>query len=1494
MDFARIRSDHDGQRASFEQLVCQLARRDTQAVGSKFRRVDGAGGDGGVEAYWLLPDGSEVGYQAKYFLATSQVDWTQIDKSVEAAIANHPKLKNYIVAVPCDFTDRTGGKGGGSTGWDRWATRVVKWSELVRAKGANIEFEAWTRSELIDRLLHENARGLRQYWFGDIDLSQKWFRRQFDLAAANLDDRYHPEDHVDLDVSRLFLTLVRDNSVVHEARALLKAIKGKSGFDLRLAPKGPKPDETLLADAISATSDLQDLGNQLRPAVSEPWNFERWQDRTSAALTKVRELYDWTWVAEKEGSKDELRSYRHDLRELIDTIEGLDRFLNRKALTAERVRCALVEGGAGSGKSHLLASEASRAIDMGAPAILFLGQQLGVGPLWPQLMYRLGLGTRDPGDVLAALDAAAEARGTRALILVDALNEGAGAQLWAHELPGFLRQLGAFPHIACVVSCRTEYLDAVIPHGLREVLPTFRVQGFESPVEQERAARIYLDRRGIARPATPWLSPEFVNPLFLRTCAVALERDGLHEFPKGLHGTKRILAFYLASLGRLIDRDAGNSGAVPGRLIRAIKALATEMAQTREDFVPEDRAEQIVAEAFLGLDAPGRVGWLVALLRHSLLRKDPDPTERASDPLLIPPEVIRFSFQRFQDALVAEALLEQVTDLDHAFSLGQPLHFLVADRRHFWGSEGLVEALSTQLPERFGKEFVDLLPGGIEHWWHDHHVVDAFAESLRWRDPKAFTERTRELLNALEGTHVSVVGILLEVSLSIDHPYNAAWLHRVLMGRALAARDALWSQPLALEVGEGHPAFRLVDWALFAPKEKAAPETIALCATVLTWFFALSHRPLRDRATKALTALFIANSDLFDRLVDQFAGVDDPYVLERLYAAGYGAACLDPNPNRLASYAALAYRKVFAGTPPLNLLVRDHARGLIQLAQQTGCLPSEVDVNRATPPYKSDPPVFDATDEIIEQMAADIGDTHIKSSCSEHYDFARYEIWSAVDGFFDVRLSALKPKTAQGRFESFRREVVETSSSREAAFEALQRAKIDGVVIRIAIGADEPTPKLPSKAETDAWRKIVKRAETSFLKLLTTAEKERYAKDVVPYWAPRDSQEPDPPLLKAKSAYLWVTRRAYQFGWTKDLFPNDGGHHWRDGRDRPKVERIGKKYQWMALDELLCRLADNHWMTSDMGSGARVYGYPGDIGFIRDVDPTVLPKEANEAAEPTALPAWALGPTLNVRVCRDEELSAWPFEADPGKSVKDLLIRRDEKGVDWLTLYDLTSVDLKAEKRSSFGFDIRQQEFRILMSALVPAERRKSLPDHLVERRSIDRHDWDPIDVFDGPYLMEAGWRANWDSDPWRKLWKAPGDARYAKPLVDYLWESHLDCSLPDGARTYLPSPWLIRELGLAPAPNKIGTFLSAAGVPTFISTQSKGLHIALIRAKPFEAFLAKNDLSMIWTFIAERTTWTNANLDLRASRRSEAVAWRTARGLNSRSWNQDDHLRDD
>lgn len=70
-----IKTFDNSQNNAFEEIVCQLARDEDIKGKKEFYRVGAP--DGGVEAYCVLENGDEYGWQAKYFLSMGNSQWSQ-------------------------------------------------------------------------------------------------------------------------------------------------------------------------------------------------------------------------------------------------------------------------------------------------------------------------------------------------------------------------------------------------------------------------------------------------------------------------------------------------------------------------------------------------------------------------------------------------------------------------------------------------------------------------------------------------------------------------------------------------------------------------------------------------------------------------------------------------------------------------------------------------------------------------------------------------------------------------------------------------------------------------------------------------------------------------------------------------------------------------------------------------------------------------------------------------------------------------------------------------------------------------------------------------------------------------------------------------------------------------------------------------------------------------------------------------------------------------
>src|SRR5690606_5903855 len=146
-------------------------------------------------------------------------------------------------------------------------------------------------------------------------------------------------------------------------------------------------------------------------------------------------------------------------------------------------------------------------------------------------------------------------------------------------------------------------------------------------------------------------------------------------------------------------------------------------------------------------------------------------------------------------------------------------------------------------------------------------------------------------------------------------------------------------------------------------------------------------------STKALASLFSDRPSLFPDILQKFADVDDVYVLERLLAAGYGSLARFPERSKARQYAEVVWNYVFdRDQVPANLLLRDYARGIIEIAESLDELPEYVERSRTRPPYQSKRPRLTATEQQLQRMAERAGGKEILHSCGTMGDFHRYEV----------------------------------------------------------------------------------------------------------------------------------------------------------------------------------------------------------------------------------------------------------------------------------------------------------------------------------------------------------------------------------------------------------------------------------------------------------------------------------------------------------------------
>ena len=153
-----------------------------------------------------------------------------------------------------------------------------------------------------------------------------------------------------------------------------------------------------------------------------------------------------------------------------------------------------------------------------------------------------------------------------------------------------------------------------------------------------------------------------------------------------------------------------------------------------------------------------------------------------------------------------------------------------------------------------------------------------------------------------------------------------------------------------------------------------------------------------------------------------------------------------------------------------------------------------------------------------------------------------------------------------------------------------------------------------------------------------------------------------------------------------------------------------------------------------------------------------------------------------------------------------MAFRTDDNGKRWLVVYEYQSATNKYQDGKRFDHDLRQQEFRILAATIVKKADVTNIVSKTKVKNEIDLYHWPSPEFVDEGYLYEAPWRMTWPQDKWcYNSSRLPTGVPYAPLAVSYFWESHVDASLPDGYRTWLPMPWLASTLDLRPELSQIG-----------------------------------------------------------------------------------------
>ena len=945
VDWSKLKLYEENRWKSFEEFCFSIANRLYHDKGD-FTPIDDSGGGDGVEFYLTLPDGTEWGWQTKFYHPYPRLNVSgrkkSIQDSLKRAIEKHKRLKKWYLCTPTDFTPN------GET----------KWFKELGEEYPNITLLHWGEAEFNNFLTYPQFVGIKKHYFGELELSIDWFKDHIGKQIRIVGNKFIPSLHIENPVDFKIHTLLCDSFFYKYINEQLKyIIDKKEKFDITVEELNEmflnfksveNKDETLayLYQLKTLFSQIIILINNIKDHISTgqyekikniDWKLieEEFRDNLENYSRICRELKEKFELKDEEGGEKEAQNIKQKIwdpffiaNEIAENFLTLRRYIDE---TSEQV--LHIFGGAGIGKTHIACHIAQERISKGLPAILLLGKHFtSEDPIENQILKRLGVpDTYSWEDFIQALQSAAGAYKTKIPIIIDALNEAHNIDKWKNEIPGFIYNIEKVPQIILVTTCRSNYRKAI--WHISEPKHAIETYGF-APDSLEDAIIKYFDWYKIKCDLTLAPLRQFSDPIFLRIFCESQnkEREEDKQIYLGEQTLLQTFDDYIHRCNNTVCSKLSRHHSVP-LVQNALENIAKVLWEQKSRYIPLSEAVKLIDSIDLvDLEWPKSI--TNALLDEGLL---------VARDMVHDEEVISFTYDLLGGYIIAKEEAETLcpeniqdyvnSDVFERYLLSQdyskkhPLH------------EDILRCFALIFPMKFDKHLYELT--------EDQTVYNYSIRALFEMSPEHIEKSKKEIIHlfSFPENRKPLFNMARTNMIHFGHPLNIDFWDELLRELSIPERDLCWTEFIRRNA---QYFFNELERFENTCKERSSysditEERLLLAAKFYSWLLTSTVRDLRDTATRALYWYGRRFPSKFFDLVFGALSINDQYVSERIIAAAYGVTMalhcdlarpefseeiLPYNTEKL--YDAMFKPEAPHGTT--HILSRDNARLLINIA----------------------------------------------------------------------------------------------------------------------------------------------------------------------------------------------------------------------------------------------------------------------------------------------------------------------------------------------------------------------------------------------------------------------------------------------------------------------------------------------------------------------------------------------------------------------------------
>ena len=863
IDFSKINNHGKNPENSFEDLAFALFKREMEKRGEVVTRYSDKGGDGGVEALSL----SGVALQAKYIFTASKTGglWQQLEKSVCQAYKTYgDKLTEYHIYAPCDLRGQAmqhDGEVEKETTWEHYVKKWTQWfkegipaNKRKEKKGTEeyewgpptpnreIKYVFHGAAELKNALIEPENRNLAAYWFNTFNLSEATLNQKFKEAKAHIDVRYSEANNVDTELKDDLLAFCDSRIYKHKIQEICQNLANRlqaycNRIESSNIPTSFLNCQTLINLFIPNDSNLPELAANAREAVND--------------VIKKAELND-NPDSYKKLEKQFIINESEELIQLLTDIEIL--FYSHKNACRKLL---LLDGEAGSGKTHLLASLTNTLLHTGIPTLFIPAGIFYAGiPHDDAIVKYCGFdGTIE--ELFSYLNADGAAKSASFILIIDALNESPNPQEWKKTLSYIHARIAQLNNIKIIVSCKTEFLDICAPLSIisKEGTLWARRKQKIGVADKEKIIKRYFSAYNISTTDIHQYSYILRTPLIIKLFCETYSNKTIGCEYIGL----------ITFIEKWLEQKCSTISAPeclnisPRRIKKALFALGRKMIEHSSQYLDLDEVEEILEPYSPSQhDSDGLYRQLVA---NGVLIPIPYNKESV---------LVTFPYETISNFII----LKSDNNLIKVIESG-PIDF-VGSNPSLVMLCGLIAAKDKR--EMFNHEMLN-----------NRAICDAFLDGLSARGDGDFNEESKSLIySCLErGAIQGHLEDIISCSLMSNHPLNAENFTEWLNTYPLAEQELLWTIPLAkyFAFAKQDDTIRSIINISHSTLESFSKEKKQLLIWALLLLCKSNARFLRKKAAEKLSDIILNDHSLIKHLFDALKHHKDHYVYEATYGA---------------------------------------------------------------------------------------------------------------------------------------------------------------------------------------------------------------------------------------------------------------------------------------------------------------------------------------------------------------------------------------------------------------------------------------------------------------------------------------------------------------------------------------------------------------------------------------------------------------------------------